>query len=174
MSWQDEAACKGADPDLFFPEEADFEQVRSVKEQYCDVCPVKQQCLAMAMAEPGTVGVHGGMLFPLVGPIPYTMQLLRTEGLSWDEVAEITGHDTGHTAASWVHTAFNNALKRSREGLQVVGGRRMSPSVQGSPPDDLEGKRRWVAEQRARGCGWEDIAKPFGRSPNAVKERYAS
>jgi len=39
--WQDEAACRGIDTNLFFPENADVDdQVLAL----CENCPVKDEC----------------------------------------------------------------------------------------------------------------------------------
>jgi hypothetical protein len=64
VRWQDEAACRGLDPAeamrIFFPArgERNAEAV-----DYCNACPVRQECLDDALAERGyrTLGVWGGM-----------------------------------------------------------------------------------------------------------------
>jgi len=57
MAWQDRGACRGADPDVFFP--GPKQNARQAK-KICAVCEVKAECLAYAIDnEP--LGVWGGM-----------------------------------------------------------------------------------------------------------------
>lgn len=54
--WRDLAACRGVDPDLFFPERGEStEPAKAV----CAVCPVRVKCLAAHIGE--SVGVFGGL-----------------------------------------------------------------------------------------------------------------
>jgi WhiB family transcriptional regulator, redox-sensing transcriptional regulator len=58
LSWRDRAACRNADPDLFFPgrgESADPAR------QICARCPVRQLCLVYALDKGITHGVWGGL-----------------------------------------------------------------------------------------------------------------
>ena len=64
--WFADAACKGVDPALFFPDEAlgeerdhYFVQAKRV----CLTCPVRLQCLEHALATGERHGVWGGMVF---------------------------------------------------------------------------------------------------------------
>lgn len=63
MSWQHRAACRDADPDLFFPlarEDAEtLLQIEAAK-AYCRTCPVDKECLGHALAH-GSVGIWGGL-----------------------------------------------------------------------------------------------------------------
>lgn len=60
--WRDHAACRGQDPDLFFPigttgpAPAQLEQARAV----CRRCPVQERCLEWALETDQTIGVWGG------------------------------------------------------------------------------------------------------------------
>ena len=56
--WHRQAACKGAGPDLFFPERGDGRPVAALA--LCEDCTVRSQCLASALEEASTVGVWGG------------------------------------------------------------------------------------------------------------------
>lgn len=59
--WRTRAACKGADPDLFFPpEEGGRAQSRKAK-AFCAVCPVTAQCLQFALSSPERFGIYGGL-----------------------------------------------------------------------------------------------------------------
>lgn len=62
MSWQDQAACRGADPQLFFPERSwdSKDQVAEAK-QICASCPVREDCLDRALADNEQWGVWGGL-----------------------------------------------------------------------------------------------------------------
>jgi len=60
--WRESAACRRADPELFFPISsvgrgaADAQQAKSV----CARCPVQPQCLAFALATGQEFGIWGG------------------------------------------------------------------------------------------------------------------
>ena len=56
--WRDQAACRGADLDLFFPERGESaEPARLV----CARCPVSQPCLDYAVSNRIAHGVWGGL-----------------------------------------------------------------------------------------------------------------
>ncbi|WP_317846071.1 WhiB family transcriptional regulator [Nocardiopsis quinghaiensis] len=55
--WQERAACRGQDPDLWFPGQGG--SVRAAK-RVCRVCPVQINCLAEAMKRDELYGVWGG------------------------------------------------------------------------------------------------------------------
>ena len=57
-AWHAQAACRGASPDLFFPERGSRSYVEALS--YCAGCPVRSQCLASALEVPLTTGVCGG------------------------------------------------------------------------------------------------------------------
>lgn len=61
MSWQDQAACRDMDSDLFFPEMrgkfAPGRQARNV----CGVCEVARECLEFAVTNRMQFGIWGGM-----------------------------------------------------------------------------------------------------------------
>lgn len=59
MRWMQEAACKDADPELFFATDADG-QAEAVA--WCMTCPVVEECLDHAEEHNVTEGVWGGML----------------------------------------------------------------------------------------------------------------
>lgn len=56
--WSKDAACKGMDPDIFFPERGDHEGVRAAK-AVCLNCPVKIDCRDAHITE--REGIWGGM-----------------------------------------------------------------------------------------------------------------
>ena len=47
MTWRDDAACRGMDTSVFFPERGDIEGVRTAKE-ICARCTVTAECLEWA------------------------------------------------------------------------------------------------------------------------------
>lgn len=55
--WQDQAECRGVDPDLFFPERG--ASTRESK-QICQDCPVRVECLAYAIDNAEKFGIWGG------------------------------------------------------------------------------------------------------------------
>lgn len=60
--WWSVAACRSADPDLFFPVSAlgpSMEQVARAK-SVCATCPVTRECLDFALATRQIHGVWGG------------------------------------------------------------------------------------------------------------------
>jgi WhiB family redox-sensing transcriptional regulator len=62
-SWRKSAACRSANPDLFFPVSStgrSLEQVARAK-AVCAACIVRRQCLQYALAANETHGVWGGM-----------------------------------------------------------------------------------------------------------------
>ena len=61
--WRDHAACRDADPDLFFPGggiRSAWAQVRMAK-LICRVCPVSIACLSWALATDQEHGIWGGL-----------------------------------------------------------------------------------------------------------------
>jgi WhiB family redox-sensing transcriptional regulator len=60
--WQNEAACRDCDPELFFPlgttgqAIADIEWAKSI----CAACPVQPQCLDFALKTRQEFGIWGG------------------------------------------------------------------------------------------------------------------
>lgn len=63
-AWTDRATCTTYDPELFYPDTGRHDLVKLAK-RICSTCPVKDQCLAAAMAEEGAAvgrfGIRGGM-----------------------------------------------------------------------------------------------------------------
>jgi WhiB family transcriptional regulator, redox-sensing transcriptional regulator len=60
--WHEDAACRGADPDLFFPISTTGAALRQIEQakRICRNCPVRIQCLAWAVDNGVTDGVWGG------------------------------------------------------------------------------------------------------------------
>lgn len=58
MAWQDFANCRGADPDLFFPERG--ASTRTAK-QICRECGVMDACLEFAIVSSEKFGIWGAM-----------------------------------------------------------------------------------------------------------------
>lgn len=57
-SWQANGACRGADPELFFPP---TEEEAAVAKSYCATCPVRVTCLAFSIERNERFGVWGGL-----------------------------------------------------------------------------------------------------------------
>jgi WhiB family redox-sensing transcriptional regulator len=57
-SWRDRAACRGTDPDLFFPDRGES---ADPARQICARCPARQPCLAYALDTGITHGIWGGL-----------------------------------------------------------------------------------------------------------------
>ncbi len=58
LDWQARAACLTADPEIFFPEKGG--STRAAK-KVCSGCPVREECLAYALAVGEHFGVWGGL-----------------------------------------------------------------------------------------------------------------
>ncbi len=56
-TWRNRAACRGIDPDIFFP--VTDEEAGPAK-AVCDACPVREACLEFALAAREKEGVWGG------------------------------------------------------------------------------------------------------------------
>ena len=57
LSWRLRAACRGVDPDVFYPvSDEDAEEAKSI----CRACPVREACLEYALANRERDGVWGG------------------------------------------------------------------------------------------------------------------
>lgn len=59
LSWMDDAACREADPRIFYP--VAFDGVLPEAKALCDVCPVKNECLEGAIARFEKHGTWGGV-----------------------------------------------------------------------------------------------------------------
>jgi WhiB family redox-sensing transcriptional regulator len=62
VNWRDAAACRHADPDLFFPIGETGPALRQIDEakRICQACPVRTPCLAWALDQDVASGVWGG------------------------------------------------------------------------------------------------------------------
>jgi WhiB family transcriptional regulator, redox-sensing transcriptional regulator len=57
LSWRQRAACRGVDPDIFYPvSDEEAEEAKAI----CSECPVRQPCLEYALANRERDGVWGG------------------------------------------------------------------------------------------------------------------
>jgi len=55
--WRKRAACRGIDPEVFYPAtDEDAEEAKAI----CATCPVRQACLEHALAHREREGVWGG------------------------------------------------------------------------------------------------------------------
>jgi WhiB family transcriptional regulator, redox-sensing transcriptional regulator len=63
QDWRDRVACRGADPELFFPQADDGTGRAAVAKAkaICAGCPVADQCLQFALASPEKHGTWGGL-----------------------------------------------------------------------------------------------------------------
>jgi WhiB family redox-sensing transcriptional regulator len=60
-AWQLRAACRDADPELFFPISDKQRDVIEQSRTYCRVCPVRVQCLQVALGSGEAHGTWGGL-----------------------------------------------------------------------------------------------------------------
>jgi len=63
ITWRDRAACRGEDPELFFPEGNTAPALRQTEEAkaVCGRCEVAETCLKWAMDSGQDTGVWGGL-----------------------------------------------------------------------------------------------------------------
>lgn len=59
-AWHLDAACRGADPNLFFPERG---EPTSEAKRICASCPVQTECLEYGVVENPIAGIWGGRAF---------------------------------------------------------------------------------------------------------------
>ena len=59
-AWQHQAACRGMDPDLFFPAGGGVTPEAAAA---CSGCPVRAECLAEGVAQGERYGTRGGRSF---------------------------------------------------------------------------------------------------------------
>ena len=62
VNWRGSAACRHADPDLFFPIGETGPALRQIDEakRFCQACPARTPCLAWALDQGVASGVWGG------------------------------------------------------------------------------------------------------------------
>ncbi|MFN2503986.1 MAG: WhiB family transcriptional regulator [Acidimicrobiales bacterium] len=58
IAWRDDAACRGLDPDVFFPASDDE---AGVAKAVCETCPVREECLEYALETRQEDGIWGGL-----------------------------------------------------------------------------------------------------------------
>lgn len=61
-SWQEHAACEGVDVELFYPVTSDPTPATREALRICAGCPVRDTCLAEAVARGERYGIWGGTL----------------------------------------------------------------------------------------------------------------
>lgn len=59
LTWMKSGACRGFDPDIFFPDPMDLDAVADAK-AICALCPVALQCLTFACVTDQQEGIWGG------------------------------------------------------------------------------------------------------------------
>jgi WhiB family transcriptional regulator, redox-sensing transcriptional regulator len=59
--WREQAACRGADLNLFFPGRGES---AGPARRICTQCPVRQQCLEFAVSNRTVYGIWGGLTGP--------------------------------------------------------------------------------------------------------------
>lgn len=98
--WRSLAACRSADPDLFFPISSSGQSMTQVAEAkaVCAGCRVRGECLAFALRTRQVHGVWGGMSEQERNPVtavdrPRTDQLSALAGVERGQAAEV---DTVH------------------------------------------------------------------------------
>ena len=57
QTWRQHAACRGVEPEIFYPSS---DEEAGVAKSVCGVCPVRQLCLEYALTSRERDGVWGG------------------------------------------------------------------------------------------------------------------
>jgi len=64
-TWPRRAACRNADPEIFFSGDNEHPGDRKIREAraraVCSACPVSRSCLEVALATPEPAGIWGGL-----------------------------------------------------------------------------------------------------------------
>jgi WhiB family redox-sensing transcriptional regulator len=60
FSWMDFAACKGADPEIFFAE-TNWQENHEIARSYCRKCTVYKNCMKFAIDNDINHGIWGGL-----------------------------------------------------------------------------------------------------------------
>jgi WhiB family transcriptional regulator, redox-sensing transcriptional regulator len=60
MNWDADAACRSAEPEVFFPETTSSRAIAAAK-LVCNGCPVRAKCLEFALETRLDHGVWGGL-----------------------------------------------------------------------------------------------------------------
>ena len=63
VDWRSRAACRDADPDLFFPEGTTGPALQTADRarRLCKTCPVQARCLDWALDHHAAFGIWGGL-----------------------------------------------------------------------------------------------------------------
>lgn len=59
--WLADAACRGLDVNLFYPERFSGQPAARAAKEICQTCPVTEECLIEALAVNDVWGIRGGM-----------------------------------------------------------------------------------------------------------------
>ena len=113
MTWQNDAACAGTNPDLFSPVErhpgstADgWRRANEAYDRFCSHCPVAQECLDWAL-EQGEVGVWAGYLFTRPDAsrarphMNASIRRMHAQGASNREIANVLGLPSGDAVMAY-------------------------------------------------------------------------
>lgn len=158
LKWQADAACRGVDPDLFFPERG--ESTREAKE-ICGICPVRRACLEHALAHGERHGIWGGTSERERRRLRHDrrcltdaqidhMRRLADSGRTSDEIAGIFG-----VSRRTVHRHVGNQWGNMRRRALT---------------DD---EAAHAAALRASGLTWSDIARQVGAPATTVRNSVA-
>jgi WhiB family redox-sensing transcriptional regulator len=131
--WRRQAACRGTNLDLFYPERG---QTAEPARQVCAACPVRQPCLDYAVSNRITHGIWGGMTERERRPLQSAwVQAARRDR----DRAVLAADAAGYTTAA-IGRSFG--LSRASVTRTVNQGDRLGldgSGPQAPPPDD--GKR---------------------------------
>lgn len=94
IAWMDDAACRDASPNLFFEAEYEGNYGREMRERsartVCATCPVREPCLARAIATHDRWSISGGMT-----PEQRTSHVKRENRGNWGAANRTRAADLG-------------------------------------------------------------------------------
>jgi WhiB family transcriptional regulator, redox-sensing transcriptional regulator len=127
-NWRDDAACRDADPDLFFPIGTTGPALRQIGEakRFCRTCPAQTQCLAWALDNRVINGVWGGT----AGEERRAMRSLHGRMTTRQEDDDGEGHQpTGHEEQGIRAQAAQGKATRIFSGARAGDILRLHPRI---------------------------------------------
>ena len=117
QDWMGDAKCLDADPELFFPENAESpNMVRYAQTMFCNSCPVRAECYEFGMRT-ASHGIWGGVLVtqqPKQRLSPKLHPLPAREGALVQPVRK--GRDTGEQLV-WFRRLLRHVSERVNRGM---------------------------------------------------------
>ncbi len=131
VNWHEFAACRGADPDLFFPpvveENRGASRVAKAAEEnriataksYCAICPTSRICLDQALERGEKVGIWGGVDLEAPRKLQDRQRAARKRGRKKERsdaaIRRVATEADVHEIAKWRRRAIDALDKREKK-----------------------------------------------------------